>query len=123
MSIKGLLGISIILMIVSGCSRLADEPTQYSALNPVDQSIDESYQNDNKTQSTKQRPVRSPIAKRQDPSFVEPSAVLEASIVARRNWKSRNLTDLENMRPAIAIGRPTDKTATGSLKQSAPLAQ
>ncbi|GJD96259.1 hypothetical protein OCOJLMKI_3479 [Methylobacterium iners] len=120
MLINGLLAGGIALLLVSGCARLTNAPAEYSALHPRDlpsrslAEIDEQMPQTTRRQSPKYR-----TSNRQGSSYVEPFAVLEASIAARRNWKTQNIANLENERSLLASSRATKEQVTGSVDNTA----
>jgi hypothetical protein len=114
----------IATLLVGACNRLADAPAQYSALqrggliNEDFSQIDVETSRDRKKQFMRPR-----TSKVQSSSGVNPSATLEASIMARRSWKSQNIADLENVRPAIALDQTADRDITASVRSTKPPAR
>ena len=111
MRFRLLIIVGVNVMMTAGCARLSTTPAQYSGLTTAE------VVDDDATQVNVRRPAPKRPARVQNSSAVEPVAVLESSIVARRNWKPQNVAALENIRPLNLNDMNKGEVVTGSIKK------
>ena len=109
-------GIGVVM--TTGCARLSNVPAQYNALPAAE--VTAEVTDDTALPAAQRRSAPRRSGKVQSSATVEPIAVLEASVAARRSWKPQDVAALENTRPSFRSDPIKGDVLTGSIKRGGP---